>query len=64
MVDQNVLGLHIPVQDILLVKVLQGQDDLCYKEPGFTFVKNDLFLQMELQIASITEVSDQVKVFN
>lgn len=51
-VEDQVFGLEVTVNDVVLVQVFNGQDDLRKVEPGLIFLEVDLILQHSSQVAS------------
>jgi len=61
-VNQNILGLQIPIHNALLVQVLKRKHNLRGIELGPLLDKVALLGQMEEELAAIHEVHDQVQV--
>lgn len=61
-VDQNVLWLQIPIDDVVLVQVLDGQHQLADVEPRHAFLEPHLLGQLGQQIDSRTVLQNEVDV--
>ena len=61
-VEQDVLRLQVPVDDLFVVQVLNGEEQLSNVEAGLMLRKGDFPSQMEAQVLARTVVESQVEV--
>lgn len=60
-VEQYVLGLNVPVHQVQLVQVLDGQQHLGQVEPGLVLVHRPVPLHVHEQVAAAHERHDEVQ---
>lgn len=61
-IQQYVFGFEVPVDDVLLVEVLDGKAELCNIEFGLIFWEGDLAGEVEAKVSSGAVVEGEVEV--
>lgn len=61
-VQQYVLGLNVPVHQVQLVQVLDGQQHLGQVEPGLVLVHRPVPLHVHKQVAAAHKRHDEVQI--
>lgn len=61
-IEENVLGLEIAIDDIVLVEVLEGKDEFGNVESGALFGKAGFALEMPKELAAGFEICDEIEL--
>lgn len=61
-IQQNIFRFQISIDNVLLMKMLNGQTQFCYVKLGLFFRESDLACEMEAEISAWTVIQREIEV--